>query len=153
MTNTTKSQVNPNFQKKSCFFSQAFFSKEKLLVVLVLFEFGISLKGVEIGEKNFKEEVLDSDKPVFVLFWASWCTASKRMEHTIKELKEEYESDGSTKIKIRTVNVDKNPGLRFQHDIRQVPTYVIFNGGKIVERRIAAQSKKQLRKMIENAIK
>ena len=114
---------------------------------------GISLKGVEIGEKNFKEEVLDSDKPVFVLFWASWCTASKRMEHTIKELKEEYEIDGSTKIKIRKVNVDKNPGLRFQHDIRQVPTYVIFNGGKIVERRIAAQSKKQLRKMIENAIK
>lgn len=112
---------------------------------------GISLKGVEIGEKNFKEEVLDSDKPVFVLFWASWCTASKRMEHTIKGLKEEYESDG--RIKIRKVNVDKNPGLRFQHDIRQVPTYVIFNGGKIVERRIAAQSKKQLRKMIENAIK
>lgn len=112
---------------------------------------GISLKGVEIGEKNFKEEVLDSDTPVFVLFWASWCTASKRMEHTIKELKEEYESDG--RIKIRKVNVDKNPGLRFQHDIRQVPTYVIFNGGKIVERRIAAQSKKQLRKMIENAIK
>ena len=107
---------------------------------------------MEIGEKNFKEEVLDSDKPVFVLFWASWCTASKRMEHTIKELKEEYERDGSTKIKIRKVNVDKNPGLRFQHDIRQVPTYVIFNGGKIVERRIAAQSKKQLRKMIEECI-
>ena len=107
---------------------------------------------MELTEKTFKEEVLESNTPVFILFWASWCTASKRMEHTIKELKEEYESDGSTKIKIRTVNVDKNPGLRFQHDIRQVPTYVIFNGGKIIERRIAAQSKKQLRKMIEDAI-
>ncbi len=105
---------------------------------------------MELTERYFKEEVLESDTPVFVLFWASWCTASKRMERTVTELKGEYEHAGQ--IKIRKVNVDKNPGIRFQYDIRGVPTYIIFNSGKIIERRIAAQSRKQLRTMVENAI-
>ena len=105
---------------------------------------------MELTEKTFKDEVLESDTPTFVLFWASWCTACKRMEYTLKELKEEYETDG--RIKIRKMNVDKNPGILFQYEIRGVPAYIIFNGGEIIERRIAAQSKKQLRKMIEDAI-
>jgi thioredoxin 1 len=104
---------------------------------------------MELTESNFKEEVLESDTPVFVLFWASWCTACKRMEVTVEELKEECKEV----IKIRKVNVDRNPNLRFRYDIRGVPTYIIFNGGNIIERRIAAQSKEQLKKMIEGAIK
>jgi thioredoxin 1 len=105
---------------------------------------------MELTEKNFNAEVLKSDIPVFVFFWVSWCTACKRMEPTIREL--EQECQGNKHIKIHKVNIDMNPTIRFEYNIRQTPTYIIFNQGKSVARRIAAQSKKQLIQMLKEAV-
>jgi thioredoxin 1 len=95
-------------------------------------------------DDNFKEEVLDSDIPVLVDFWASWCPPCKMMEPVIKKLAEEY----AGKIKIGKLNVDQNPKIASKYKIRGVPTFLIFNSGKIVGRRTGAQSKEQLEQML-----
>ncbi len=100
---------------------------------------------MEVTSKNFDEEVLEADKPVFTLFWASWCTACKRSEHIVEQIEEERDD-----IKVIEVNVDKNQDMRDRFDIQGVPTFIMFNSGKELDRKIAAQSKKQLEKMIDS---
>ena len=105
---------------------------------------------MELTEKNFNAEVLESDVPVFVFFWVSWCTACKKMEATIREL--EQECQANKHIRVHKINIDMNPTIRFEYKIRQTPTYIIFKQGKIAARRIAAQSKKQLLQMLKEAV-
>lgn len=100
---------------------------------------------MEVSADDFDEEVLNSDKPVFVLFWASWCTACKRSEVTVREIEEERDD-----VKVVEINVDKNPALREKYDILGVPTFMIFHEGELKERRVAAQAKKQLNKLIDS---
>ncbi|MFW6064691.1 MAG: thioredoxin family protein [Candidatus Natronoplasma sp.] len=102
---------------------------------------------MEVTIDNIDEEINESDKPVFALFWASWCTACKRSEVTVSEIEEERDD-----IKVIEANVDKNMGLRDKFDIRGVPTFIMFNGGEEVDRKVAAQGKKLLNKMIDEAV-
>ncbi|MFP4001975.1 MAG: thioredoxin family protein [Thermoplasmata archaeon] len=102
---------------------------------------------MEVTIDNIDEEINESDKPVFALFWASWCTACKRSEVTVSEIEEERDD-----IKVIEANVDKNMGLRDKFDIRGVPTFIIFNGGEEVDRKVAAQGKKLLNNMIDEAV-
>lgn len=102
---------------------------------------------VEVTFKTIEDEISNTDKPVFALFWASWCTACKRSEVTVKEIEEERDD-----VKVIEANVDKNPGIRDMFDIQGVPTFALFNGGEEIERKVGAHSKKQLDKMIDSVL-
>ena len=98
-------------------------------------------------DTNFEEEVLNSDIPALVDFWASWCPPCKMTEPLIDKLAQEYHG----KVKIGKINVDQNPRTAAKYGIKGIPTFITFNSCKIVERRVAAQTEGQLRKML-NAV-
>ena len=106
-------------------------------------------KEMMLTDKNFEEEVLKSEIPVLVEFWGSWCPPCQAEKKVLKRLEEEY----AGKIKIGTLNVNRNPRTTLRYGIKGVPTFIIFHNGKIIHRDIAAKSEKQLRKMIEEALK
>jgi thioredoxin 1 len=101
-----------------------------------------------LTDKNFETEVLKADVPVLVEFWGSWCPPCQVEKKILKKLEEEY----AKRIKIGTLNINRNPRTTLKYDIKGVPTYIIFHKGKIIHRDIAAKSEKQLRKMIEEAL-
>lgn len=90
-----------------------------------------------ITTENFKSEVLDSDIPVLVDFWAAWCGPCKMLAPTIDQLAKEFEG----KAKVGKVNVDDNQQLAAQFGIMSIPTIIIFKGGKVVEQFIGVQPK------------
>lgn len=103
---------------------------------------------MELNEKTFDREVSDSEVPVFIFFWASWCTACKRTQEMVKKLAEKY--DG--KVKICSLNVDRNFSLSEKCKIQGVPTFIIFVDGNETKREVGAKSRKQLEEMVEEFI-
>lgn len=87
--------------------------------------------------ENFKSEVLSSDKPVLVDFWAAWCGPCKMLTPTIDELHGEFEG----KAKVGKVNVDENQEIAAQYGVMSIPTVFIFKGGNIVEQFVGVQPK------------
>lgn len=100
---------------------------------------------MEITDKTFEKEVLQSNIPVFVDFWASWCLPCKAIEGILGELEREF--DG--RVKICKMNVDRNRFTAQKYDIFGLPTFIIFKNGSPVCREIAAKSKKEFKTMIE----
>ncbi len=95
---------------------------------------------VEVTDSNFQSEVLKSDKPVLLDFWAEWCGPCKMIAPVVEELAKEY--DG--KLKVGKVDVDSNQQTSMQYGIRSIPTLLIFKGGKVVDQLIGAVPKKML---------
>jgi len=110
------------------------FSKKRINLVLIKRRLIMAL---EFNENNFKEEVLNSDKPVLVDFWAVWCGPCKLLGPTIDELHKELEG----KVKVGKVNVDENQNLAAQFGVMSIPTVIIMKGGKVVEQFIGMQPK------------
>ncbi len=104
---------------------------------------------MEFTDENFESEVLEADKPVFVDFWGSWCTACQRMEPVVEKLEKKY--DG--KLKVGHLNIDKNPQTSSKYEIEETPTHVLFENGEVVERKMGAMAQKQLEKMFEKILK
>ena len=100
------------------------------------------MKPVEITDSNFQNEVLQSDKPVLLDFWAEWCGPCKMVAPVVEELAKEY--DG--KLKVGKVDVDSNQQTSMQYGIRSIPTLLIFKGGKVVDQLIGASGKRLLKK-------
>jgi thioredoxin 1 len=96
-------------------------------------------------DKDFESTVIKSDVPVLVDFWASWCTPCKMSDPIIKELAREYNG----KVKIAKINVDQNPKTAAKYKIMGVPTYILFHSGDEIERKVGAQSKDQLMKIVD----
>jgi len=103
---------------------------------------------LRLTDATFEEEVLESKIPVLVDFWASWCPPCKMVEPVIANLAQEY--DG--KIKVAKLHVDQNLKMASKYQIVGVPTFILFDSGKEVQRRIGAQSKEQLNQMVIQAL-
>jgi len=100
---------------------------------------------VEITNDNFDTEVLKSDIPVLVDFWAEWCGPCKMIDPIVEELAESYEG----KLKVGTVNVDDEGDIAARYGIVSIPTLLVFKGGEIVNKQVGAVP----RPAIENLFK
>lgn len=98
------------------------------------------MKPVVITDLNFQQEVLNSDKPVLVDFWAVWCGPCKMIAPVVEELAKEY----SGQLKVGKLDVDSNPEVSMKYGIRSIPTLMVFKGGKVVEQIIGAVPKRNL---------
>lgn len=102
---------------------------------------------IEITDKNFKEEVLESDKVVLVDFWAPWCGPCQMMGPILEDLAKEVEG----KFKIGKLNVDENPSSSSEYGIMSIPALKIFKGGKVVREFVGIQNKESLKEELEKA--
>ncbi len=97
-----------------------------------------------LTKNNFENEVLNSDKPVLIDFWAAWCGPCRMLSPVIDEIGEEYSED----VKVCKVNVDDEGELASQFDVMSIPTLVIIKNGKIVETAVGAKSKNDILRML-----
>ena len=100
-----------------------------------------------LTDKNFEEEVLKSDKPVMVDFWAEWCQPCKIVSPIIDELAEEYHG----KVKVGKLNVDENT-ISGNYNVMSIPTLMIFKEGKPVKSVIGARPKEDFKKALDEVL-
>ncbi|MDT7891316.1 MAG: thioredoxin [Thermoproteota archaeon] len=103
---------------------------------------------ITLTKENW-DEVLNSDKPYIVDFWAEWCVPCKILEPIYEELAREYEG----RVRFGRLNVDENPDIAEKYGIMAIPTLIIFKNGKEINRLIGAAPKNKLVKFIEENIK
>ena len=102
--------------------------------------------GLQVNDANFNAEVLGASEPVLVDFWAEWCPPCKAMGPTIDELAETL----ADSVKIVKLDVDANPGITVQYNVRAMPTLIVFKNGAPVDLKVGAgQSRVQLIKWLE----
>ena len=98
------------------------------------------MKEITITSENFEEEVLKSDKPVLVDFWAAWCGPCKMLAPVIEEIAEEY----GDKIKVGKVNVDEEAALSIKFGVMSIPTVILFENCEVKESAIGYRPKEEL---------
>jgi len=101
-----------------------------------------------LTEANFADEVLKSELPVLVDFWAEWCGPCKMLAPTLEELAAEYKG----RAKIGKLNVDQNPAVAEKYGIQSIPTLILFHGGEIAEQAVGAKSKSYLIEMLSKKV-
>ena len=97
------------------------------------------MKEINVTSKNFENEVLHSDKPVLIDFWASWCGPCKMLSPIIAEIAEEH-----PEIKVGKVNVDEQPALAEQFGVMSIPTLVVFKDGQLYTTSVGVQPKESI---------
>lgn len=102
----------------------------------------------EFTDSNFDQEVINSDKPVLVDFWAEWCGPCKMIGPVIEELATEYESS----VKIGKLNVDNHGTIAAKYGIRSIPSLLIFKGGDVVDTIIGAVPKNELERRLNGVV-
>ena len=101
-----------------------------------------------VTDATFGEEVIKSDLPVLVDFWADWCAPCKMIAPIVDDLSTEY--DG--KMKFTKLDVDENPQAAMKYGIRGIPTLLIFDGGSPVDQIVGAVSRGELQRRVENVV-
>lgn len=99
---------------------------------------------LQITKDNFEQEVLKSDKPVLIDFWALWCGPCRMLSPTITEIAEEYKD----KVKVGKVNVDEEGELAAMFRVSSIPLLVVMKNGKVVNSSIGVRPKSQILKML-----
>jgi thioredoxin 1 len=102
-------------------------------------------KTLTFTDGAFDTDVLKSDKPVLVDFWAEWCGPCRQMTPTIDAIATDYEG----KAKIGKLNVDENGQTAMRYQIRGIPALLLFKDGRIVDQRVGAVGKSELQKMLD----
>jgi thioredoxin len=100
---------------------------------------------LEFSDQNFEQEVLGSDKPVLVDFWAEWCAPCRMIAPAVEAIAGEY----AGRAKVGKVNVDENQSVTSRYNIRSIPTLLVFKNGEIKEQIVGATSKDSLAKLLD----
>jgi thioredoxin 1 len=98
-----------------------------------------------VSDDNFQSDVMQSEVPVLVDFWAEWCSPCKMIAPILEELAPEYEG----RVNIAKIDVDSNPKTPQQYGIRSIPTLILFKNGVVEAQQVGAVSKKQLAAFLE----
>ncbi|MGN1026248.1 MAG: thioredoxin [Faecousia sp.] len=101
------------------------------------------MSAININKDNFRNEVLNSEKPVLLDFWASWCGPCRMVSPIVDEIAAERGD-----IKVGKVNVDEQPELAGQFGVMSIPTLVVMKGGKVVNKTVGARPKAQILAML-----
>lgn len=99
---------------------------------------------LQITKDNFEQEVLKSDKPVLIDFWAPWCGPCRMLSPTISEIAEEYKD----KVKVGKINVDEEAELAAMFRVSSIPLLVVMKDGKVVNSAVGVRPKSQILKML-----
>jgi thioredoxin 1 len=99
----------------------------------------------EVSDGSFEQDVLKSDQPVLVDFWAAWCAPCRMLTPTVEAIAEKYTGNA----KVVKINVDENPAISQRYGIKGIPTLILFKGGKEEERVVGATSKDAISRMID----
>ena len=97
-------------------------------------------------DENFDQDIIQSDLPVLLDFWAEWCGPCKMIGPILVELSEEY----ADKVKIVKLNVDENNNTAIQYAVRSIPTLILFKDGQVQAQHIGAAAKGQLRQFLDS---
>ena len=108
-------------------------------------EKGIEIMAMELTSKNFTEEVLNSNVPVMVDFWATWCMPCQMLAPVLEELSES--ANGA--YKVGKINVDAEPALAAQFGIMNIPTVLVFKNGQVVEKSVGVVPKTKLEALVK----
>jgi len=103
---------------------------------------------VHVNDKNFASEVLNSDLPVLVEFWATWCGPCRSISPIVEELAKEF----SGRVKVTKLNVDESHTTPSQYGVRGIPTLILFKGGKILDQIVGTVPRTRLKALIEKAL-
>ena len=102
----------------------------------------------DVTDQNFESDVLNSDLPVVVDFWAEWCAPCRQIAPIVKELAGEYEG----KVKIVKMNIDENPSTPAKYGVRAIPTVLAFQNGEVVEMLQGARPKGDFEEMAQKLL-
>jgi thioredoxin 1 len=100
---------------------------------------------LEVNDSNFDQDVLKSDKPVLIDFWAAWCGPCRALAPIVDELATAYEG----KVKVAKMDVDRNSATPMRYGVRGIPTLLVFKGGQVKEQIVGYVPKEQIQKAID----
>ena len=103
---------------------------------------------VEVSDSNFESEVVNSDVPVLIDFWAPWCGPCRAIAPIVEEISSTYEG----KIKVGKMNVDENQATTMKFGIRSIPTLIMFKDGEAIDQIIGAVPKGEIERVVEKSL-